>query len=104
MERFPVDEIRDFVNGPFHRYIFKTPLFILLAEILMPLFLQFLSSVWLFFIAGIGLLGTAGGLNMHAKSFYRKPAAENEPKLSFIVAVWNEGDRVRNCVESILGQ
>ncbi len=52
----------------------------------------------------MGLLGTIGMLTVHIKSFGRKPAAENEPKLSFIVAVWNEGDRVRKCVESIIGQ
>ncbi len=43
-------------------------------------------------------------LTIYAKSFNRNPAAKNEPKLSFIVAVWNEGDRVRKCVESILVQ
>ncbi|MBI2085410.1 MAG: glycosyltransferase family 2 protein [Candidatus Aenigmarchaeota archaeon] len=63
--------------------------------------LAFLSYLWMFILIPLVFLCSLGMLIQLSK----KPSlVTKQPKLTFIVAVWNEGRRVAKCVNSILTQ
>ncbi|MBI4167961.1 MAG: glycosyltransferase family 2 protein [Candidatus Aenigmarchaeota archaeon] len=61
--------------------------------------LQLLSALWIIpflLLEAAGIVGILTG--------ERKKRVSGEPRVSFLVAAWKEGHRIRKCVDSILGQ
>ncbi len=60
-----------------------------------------LSYLWILILIPLTFLCSLGIIYNVLK---KRPISSRQPKLTFIVAVWNEGNRVSKCVNSILAQ